>query len=59
MTYQQRPTITREQELELLAEIYRLALESYWKRKDGEGGLATAPDVRKEIDGSGKTIIPK
>ena len=56
---QHRSSLSYEAELELLAEVYRLALESYRKRKNQEGGPATAPDARKEIDGSGKTIIPK
>jgi hypothetical protein len=36
ITYQQQPGITYEQELELLASVYRLALESYRKRKAAE-----------------------
>jgi hypothetical protein len=39
--YQQQPGITNEQELELLAEVYRLALESY-RKKNKEGGYGAA-----------------
>lgn len=61
MTCQQRPAITREQELELLAEIYRLALESYRKRKHEEGGPETALNdaERRSNEIRAKNIIPK
>ena len=39
--YKKPPGITHEQELELLANVYRLALESYREKK---GGCPTAPD---------------
>jgi hypothetical protein len=61
MTCQQRPAITREQELELLAEIYRLALESYRKRKNEEGGFGAAlNDAERRLNGvRARNIIPK
>jgi len=46
---QRRSGLTYEAELELLAEVYRLALESYRKRKK-EGEKAEAPYVRKAAD---------
>ena len=42
-----RSGLSYEAELELLAEVYRLALESYRKRKNEEGGCATSP-IRPE-----------
>jgi hypothetical protein len=58
--YRRLSDITYEQELELLAEVYRLALESYRKRKqeaaDGSGG---EDNGRKELDDSpARGIIP-
>jgi hypothetical protein len=47
---------TLERELDVLASIYRRAIDAYEARKGAHPG---APDARKEIDGSGKTIIPK
>ena len=41
--YQQQPGITNEQELELLAEVYRLALESYRQHKHKEGDYGATP----------------
>jgi hypothetical protein len=46
-----------ERELDALATIYRRAVERYEEKQ--KGGSVTAPDARKESDGSGKTIIPK
>jgi hypothetical protein len=41
ITYKQHPDVTYEQELELLANIYRQALESYREKKGTRPG---APD---------------
>ena len=41
---QRRRGMSHEAELELLAEVYRLALESFRKRKNEEGGSAAAPE---------------
>ena len=41
---QRRSGLSYEAELELLAEVYRLALESFRKRKNEEGGSAPAPE---------------
>lgn len=43
---QRRSGLSYEAELELLAEVYRLALESFRKRKNEEGGSAPAPKTR-------------
>lgn len=61
ITYKQMPGVTHEQELELLARIYALALESYRKRKqeaaDGSGG---EDNGRKEMnDSPARHIIPE
>jgi hypothetical protein len=45
MNYEQRRSgVTYEQELEILAEVYRLALESYRKRKQQFTERAPASD---------------
>ena len=49
-----------ERELCALAAIYRRAVERYQEANSRKkGGCGTAPDARKEINGSGKTIISK
>jgi hypothetical protein len=50
------PSITPAQARDARARALRFVLDCYAKRK---GGPATAPDVRKESNGSGKTIVPK
>jgi hypothetical protein len=47
--YERLSGITYEQELEILAEIYRLALESYRKRKENP---AADQSVRGNSDGT-------
>ena len=55
ITYTPRADATPEAELSTLAAVYRsLILESEGQEK---GGPETAPDARKEINGSGKPII--
>ena len=46
--YERLSGITYEQELEILAEVYRLALESYRKRKQKAAEPAPEPDGRDE-----------
>jgi hypothetical protein len=41
--------VTYEQELEILAEVYRLALESYRKRKQKAAEPAPEPDGRNDV----------
>jgi hypothetical protein len=50
------PGITPEQARDTRALALRFALDCYTKKKDGP---ATALDARKEINGSGESIIPK
>jgi hypothetical protein len=62
ITYKQLPGVTYEQELDLLAQIYALALDSYRKQKAAEP--APEPDgcndVRKDQDAhTAKSIIPE
>ena len=57
--YKHLPGVTYEQELEVLAQIYARALESYRRRRqeaaDGSGG----DDARKEDQNvSGESIVP-
>jgi hypothetical protein len=57
ITYKQQPGITYEQELELLASVYRLALESYRKRKSTEqSGLTTSCPEKLQVDPAKKTV---
>jgi hypothetical protein len=59
ITYQQQPGITYEQELELLASVYRLALESYSKRKAAEqSGLTTSCPEQLQGDQAKKKSDP-
>lgn len=51
-----RPDATPEVERSALASVYRFVLAC---RERKEGGPATAPDARKEFNGSGKAIIQK
>jgi hypothetical protein len=54
--------ITPESEATVLANVYSFVLRCGEARRTEEkkkGGPATAPQARKEIDGSGKTIVPK
>ena len=46
-----------ERELNTLSVIYRRALERYEEKQ--KSGSVTAPEARKESDGSGKPVIPK
>jgi hypothetical protein len=55
IVYAPRPDAAPETEFSALASVYRLVLESYAKKK---GSPATAPDARKESNGSGKQSIP-
>ncbi len=54
--HQVRPAATPEVERAALAAVYRFILDSHERK---EGGCGTAPDARKESNGSGKRIIPK
>jgi hypothetical protein len=54
--YSTRPDATAESERAALGNIYRFILDCQARKK---GGAATAPDARKEINGSGETIIPR
>jgi len=57
ITYQQQPGITYEQKLELLASVYRLALESYRKRKAVEqSGLTTSCPEQLHVDQVKKSV---
>jgi len=58
MTYQQQPGITYEQELELLASVYRLALESYRKRKAAEQSGRDDTEGRLDEFRADEAIIP-
>jgi hypothetical protein len=54
--------ITPKSEATVLANVYSFVLRCGEARRTEEktkGGSATAPDARKEIDGSGKTIVAK
>jgi hypothetical protein len=46
--YERLSGITYEQELEILSEVYRLALESYRKRKQKSAEPAPEPDGRDD-----------
>jgi len=48
--------IGSEQARDIRARALAYVFNCYRKKK---GGPETAPDARKEINGSGKTIIPK
>jgi hypothetical protein len=48
---------TSDKELIALSYIYRRAIERY--EENQKGGPSTAPDARKEFNGSGRTIISK
>jgi hypothetical protein len=59
ITYKQLPSVTYEQELELLAQIYALALDSYQKQKAARP--APEPDDRdgtKSKEDSANDILP-
>jgi hypothetical protein len=62
ITYKQLPSVTYEQELELLAQIYALALESYRKQKavrpapESDGRNAAKESSRDDCDAT--RIIP-
>ena len=56
LTYRTHPDATPEAELNATASVYRFILDCQARKK---GGAATALDARKEINGSGETIIPK
>ncbi len=51
-----RPDAMSEAERAALAAVYRFILDSHERK---EGGRGTAPDARKESNGSGKPIIPR
>jgi hypothetical protein len=61
ITYKQLPGVTYEQELELLAQIYALALESYRKRKqEAADGSGSENNGRKELnDSPARPIVPE
>jgi hypothetical protein len=48
--YKRLSGITYEQELEILSEVYRLALESYRKRKQKATEPAPEPDGRDDYE---------
>jgi hypothetical protein len=54
--YRPREDASAEGELNALASVYAFCLHKHQERK--KGGAATAPDARKESNGSGKVIIP-
>jgi hypothetical protein len=55
-----RPDATPHGELDALSLIYARAIARFEEgHAKKEGGAETAPDARKEINGSGETIIPK
>lgn len=47
--YKKPPGITHEQELELLANVYRLALESYREKRAAARGAGSGLDNAREI----------
>ncbi len=53
------PTITTEQVREVRARAWAFVFVCFHRLKKKKGGPATAPDARKEINGSGKPILPK
>ena len=55
--YAPRPDATPEAEVSALSACYAFILQQ--QREKQEGGPATAPDARKESNGSGKAIIQK
>jgi hypothetical protein len=55
--YQPRGDVTPEGELNALVACYAFILQKQQEKE--KGGPATAPDARKEINGSGKVIIPR
>jgi hypothetical protein len=56
IAYQPRPAASPEGERRALASVYSFILDRCERKK---GGPATAPDARKESNGSGKVIIPR
>jgi hypothetical protein len=56
ISYSPRPDATPEAERNALASVYVFILQKHQEKH--KGGAATAPDARKEINGSGNAIIP-
>jgi hypothetical protein len=55
--YRLREGSTAEDERIALASVYAFILQRHQEKQ--KGGAATAPDARKESNGSGNAIIPK
>jgi hypothetical protein len=55
--YRLRPDATSASEVSALASVYAFILQKHQEKQ--KGGAETAPNARKESNGSGKAIIPK
>jgi len=53
------PGITEEQAYDARARAWSFVFACFDRHLREKGGTVTAPDARKEINGSGKEIIPQ